>query len=286
MTVKQSNTSIQETGATHVSSYSSNKETCANTLSIPPSQASFFTQRTIPTNERKWKVIPAKSSYGGAPSVQVSKMVTRLARHYDQDERQSDAAVHWDTMRSVLLKAFAKHGARDFSEKLWLRLIHEGSSKTRVEYCEDSKISLAYFRAIQGHSGGIPIDPQLMGCVFEFRTLGKSIFSQRLFFHHSIYPGESTDSGWTWKLQKTVKEELRDDHTIPQKVHFHSTWKRHQDGVFLGKVFPSTRSRIAFLTNEVTCNHHTHSSASRVRLQSNLSKRRSRPAPKVTLKSN
>ena len=27
-----------------------NKETCAKTLSIPPSQASLFTQRTIPTN--------------------------------------------------------------------------------------------------------------------------------------------------------------------------------------------------------------------------------------------
>ena len=59
-------------------------------------------------------------------------MVTRMVRHYDQDERQSDASMHWDTIRPVLLKAFAKHGARDFSEKYWLRLIHEGSSKTRV----------------------------------------------------------------------------------------------------------------------------------------------------------
>ena len=63
---EQSKTSIQETGAIHVSSFSSNKETCANTHSMSPSQASFFTQRTIPTTERKWKVIPANSSYGGA----------------------------------------------------------------------------------------------------------------------------------------------------------------------------------------------------------------------------
>ena len=50
-----------------------------------------------------------------------------------------DAALHWDTMRPVLLKAFAKHGVQDFSEKHWLRLVHEGSSKTRFEYCEDSQ---------------------------------------------------------------------------------------------------------------------------------------------------
>ena len=90
-------------------------------------------------------------------------MVTRVVRHYDQDERQSDAALHWDTIRPVLLKAFAKHGARDFSEKHWLRLTHERSSKTRFEYCEHSKKSLTYLRAIQGHYGGISVDPELMG---------------------------------------------------------------------------------------------------------------------------
>ena len=57
---------------------------------------------------------------------------------HDQDERQSDGSMHWDTIGPVLLKAFAKHGARNVSEKYWLYLIHEGSSKARIEYCEDS----------------------------------------------------------------------------------------------------------------------------------------------------
>ena len=70
----QSKTYTQETGAAHVSSQTASKETCADTLSISPSQASFFTERTIPTKERKWKVIPANSSYGGALSKQVSKI--------------------------------------------------------------------------------------------------------------------------------------------------------------------------------------------------------------------
>ena len=53
----------------------------------------LFTQRTIPTTKRKWKVILANSSCGGVLSKAVSKMVTRLVRHYDQDERQSDASL-------------------------------------------------------------------------------------------------------------------------------------------------------------------------------------------------
>ena len=120
-------------------------------------------QRTNPATERKWKVIHSNSSHGGALSTAVSKMVTRLVRHYDQDERQPDAAIVWDAMKPVLLKAFAKQEARDFSDTEWLGLIHQGSSKTRFEYCEDSKNSLAYFRAIQGHSGGITVAPELMG---------------------------------------------------------------------------------------------------------------------------
>ena len=46
-----------------------------------------------------------------------------MVRHDDQYESQPDAALHWDTIRLVLLKAFAKHGAPDFSEKHRLRHI-------------------------------------------------------------------------------------------------------------------------------------------------------------------
>ena len=119
-----------------------------------------------------------------------------MVRHHDRDERQSDAALHRDTMRPVV-KAFAKHGARDFSENHWLRLIHEGSNKTRFEICEDSKNSLAFCRAIQVHSGGISSDPELMGEHSNSLQLGRVYFSQGLVFQHSIYPRKRTDSGWT-----------------------------------------------------------------------------------------
>ena len=58
-------------------------------------------------NDKKWKVIHAHSPDRGDLAIAVSKMVIRMVRHHKLGERQSDGSVHWDTMRSVLLKAFA-----------------------------------------------------------------------------------------------------------------------------------------------------------------------------------
>ena len=116
-----------------------------------PSQASSYTQRTILATKRKWTIIFANFLFARAQSIAASKMVTRLVRHYDQDERQSDASIRWDNMRTVLLKAFEKHGARNFSDEQCLRLGRDSRTAR-------SPKTLAYFWAIQGHSGGIPID--------------------------------------------------------------------------------------------------------------------------------
>ena len=51
----------------------------------------FLHTKTIPTTKRKWKVIATNSSFEGVLSIAVSKMVTRMVRHYDHDEGQSDA---------------------------------------------------------------------------------------------------------------------------------------------------------------------------------------------------
>ena len=83
-------------------------------------------------------LIPANSSYGkGCLPKAITKLVTRLMRRNDQEERQSDAAVHWDTTRPK--KRSKKQGAQDSSEEDWLRYFHRRSSKKRFEYCEDSK---------------------------------------------------------------------------------------------------------------------------------------------------
>ena len=58
-----------------------------------------------------------------------------------------------------MLGKFARDGARDFSDEVWLQKIFEGSSKKRIQYCKTKDGILCYLRAIQGRSGGIPIEP-------------------------------------------------------------------------------------------------------------------------------
>ena len=100
-------------------------------------------------------------------AVAVSMMVTKMLRHYDQDERQTDGSRHWDTIKPVLLKAFAQDGARDFEEGFWLHLIHEGSNKERIEYCKDNNGMAGRWR-VQGRSitggGGPARVPNLRVC--------------------------------------------------------------------------------------------------------------------------
>ena len=151
---EEESNSRKETCAHIVTSRHGKKEACANNLSNPPS-GSLFKKTIIPTNERKWIVIDANPWHRGALSVQGSKMVTKMVRHHDQDDREQDGSYHWDTVRSVLLKAFARYGAQQFPEDHWIRLIHEGSSTKRIEFCVDHKNSLCYLRAIQGHPCGI-----------------------------------------------------------------------------------------------------------------------------------
>ena len=208
--------------------------TCADTLSIPPSQSSFFphTQNHSYDREELDSYSCQFFVWRSSANSGFKKIVTEVVRHHDQDERQSDAAPHWDVIRPVLLKAVAKHGAQDFSEKHWLRLIHEGSSKTRIEYCDHFKNSLACFRATQGHSGGIPIDPELMEIHSDSLQLERVSFSKELFFPHSILEnglipvGKESDKG-----RQTVfftplnpfggdsdEEEPRDDYTAQKSA--------------------------------------------------------------------
>ena len=41
-------------------------------------------------------------------------MVTKILRHCDQDERQTDGSRHWDTIRPILVNVFAQEEALDF----------------------------------------------------------------------------------------------------------------------------------------------------------------------------
>ena len=74
----------------------------------------------------------------------ISKTVMTMLRHDDQDEREFDGPRHWEAIKSVLLGKFARDGARDFSDEVWLQKIFEGSSKKRIEYCKSKDGILCY----------------------------------------------------------------------------------------------------------------------------------------------
>ena len=103
-----------------------------------------------------------KSFKGDSLHAETSKLFLRLVRHCDQDERETDGAVHWNSMVPKLRKAFRKSGGRKFLGSDWLQHIHKESNKT---YCMDSRNFLLFIRAIQGHTAGHLIAPELMGHV-------------------------------------------------------------------------------------------------------------------------
>ena len=155
-------------------------------------------KRTIPTNERKWKVIHAHSPDGGDLANAVSKMVTK--RFVITTKMNDNLAVQCiDTVRLVLLRAFAHQVARYFSEKLWKHLIQEGSSKKRLENCLDCKISLRYLRAIQGHCGGISKRPGLM----EYTLIPHNY--KKYIFHRGI-SWNSQSFCWEWNNSRRKRE--------------------------------------------------------------------------------
>ena len=72
-----------------------------------------------------------------------------------KDERESDGCS----------LEFYGSGGRTFSDTDWLQHIYEGSNKMRFQYCMSSQNSSLNIRAIQGHTGGNCMAPELMGHV-------------------------------------------------------------------------------------------------------------------------
>ena len=64
-------------------------------------KASLYTKRTVPTDEKKWITIHALSRYGGDLTVLISKTVTTMLHHFDQDERESDGSRHWHSIKCI-----------------------------------------------------------------------------------------------------------------------------------------------------------------------------------------
>ena len=60
---------------------------------------------------------------------------------------------------------FGKEGGDTFSDTDWVNQMWKGNNKTRFQYCKNSCAAPLHIRAIQGHTGGDMIAPELMGHV-------------------------------------------------------------------------------------------------------------------------
>ena len=60
-----------------------------------------------------------------------------MFRHHDQDERETDGAMHWNGIRPVLTGRFRSQFEKEFTNEDWLHCLFLGSINTRLEICKD-----------------------------------------------------------------------------------------------------------------------------------------------------
>ena len=245
------------------------------------SKESNCSKEVLLIGERKWNDIPACQDFRGHTfEAEVSKLVMRLVRHYDQDERETDGAVHWNSMGPKLRKAFEKAGGHKFSDNDWLQKIYKGSNKTRFRYCKNSRDVLLYIRAIQGHTGGNVIAPELMGHVAIPYKMERIPVSSRMLWCH-FNPQIRTHRRRTRKQRRKTDHLLRHLSTHAgtiqtnknQAMTSRSREKYTTTASPLDQLSPSTRQRTAVLANQIPCRNCLLLCVSRLHLQSDFSKR-------------
>ena len=121
-------------------------------------------------------------------AIAVSKMVTTVVRHYDQDERQSDGSMHWDTTQLGAVESICKTWRTTVLRKV---LVVPCSWRKQ----QGKKWVLWGFHKILSLLSSN--SPWVDGICSNSLPLEKVCLLQRLFFQPSIYPGEWIDSGWT-----------------------------------------------------------------------------------------
>ena len=110
-------------------------EPCATELEQSRIEETHATQFKIPTDpvhhakevisirENNWKDIAASQSFDGdSLQAEISKLVMKMLRRYDQDEKEPDGAIRWNSMGPKLLKAFQK----------WTKIFGQGLASTHL----------------------------------------------------------------------------------------------------------------------------------------------------------
>ena len=110
----------------------------SNPTSIHLEVKSIYVKKEIPKEDRIWIIIlGCPKCKRDSFETRISRCVTNMVRHHDQDERETDGARHWHGVFSVLKGKCQNQLGKEFTDEGWLHCFYLGSIKTRFEICRD-----------------------------------------------------------------------------------------------------------------------------------------------------
>ena len=199
------------------------------------------------------------------------KAMTRLLRHDQSVRREDDGAVLFDDV----LQEFKKKrfdGALQWSIDDWISVLAKGGApKKRFQYClnPDSAKHISYFRAIQGHSGGIAIDPELQDNVLfpeestEYIYHVGNVSEMHSIIRSGLIPGGRSLKRGRQSVFFTLVNPMEDDTgteetpcdlTKPRIAPYKKYLETSSKYGILVQFKARSGERIAILPNTVTCN--------------------------------
>ena len=95
-------------------------------------------KKEISKEDRFWTFIPGcQKCKRDSFETRISKCVTNIRRHHDQDEREADGAMHWNAIPPVLKGRFQNQLEKEFTDEDWLHCLYLERFKARFEIFKD-----------------------------------------------------------------------------------------------------------------------------------------------------
>ena len=234
----------------------------------------MLTPVSVPLREGKWvEVDPGRYDH---ECYVISKVMTRLLRDDQNIPREIDGAIKYENIVEEFNKKKKKkfEGASEWSLNDWISILAKGGGvKKRIQYClnPNSSRHILYFRVIQGHSGGIAIDPDLQDNVLSPKGFTKYLYHVgNVSEVHSIIRSGLIPGGQSLKQgrhsvfftivnpmeDENFVEETSCDLTKPRIAPYKNTGKPHQNTIYWcnwklaqenGLLFYQTRSHAIVL---------------------------------------
>ena len=139
-------------------------------VSVPSSSSS---STSIPIHSRKW--IDVEPGEQHARSYPIAKKMNTLLRH-EPIPRDEDGAIEFRRLKLEFKSHFPN--SIHWSIRSWKSHLERGGGHKKIfQYCTDSTDrEILYLRAIQGHSGGNPVDQFLQHSVLNTNDFFEYIY--------------------------------------------------------------------------------------------------------------